>query len=122
MDKLAKQRLRRKLRNRYHLVDANKKKFDRVYFNVTNKNLYAQLIETETGKTLLTVSTLNLSNNAKKNFSNRENAEKLAELFADKAKQFLKNDKKIIFDRGAKLYHGKVKIFGDALHKKGIKI
>ncbi len=113
---------RRKERVRFKLRILNRTFRKRVCFYVSNKHMYAQLIDEKTGKTLTGVSTLQLSEKSGcNNMVNKINAEKLGELFYDKTASSLSDDKEpLVFDRGNRLYHGRVKIFADTLRKKGM--
>lgn len=84
------------------------------------KNLYAQIIDDVQGKTLISVSSLNLkiedsTSDCKKN---KKVAEILGKIVAEKAKE--KGIDKVVFDRSGYLYHGKVKCFADAARKEGL--
>ena len=86
----------------------------------SNENIYAQIIDDTTSKTLLTCSTLDRS--IKLTLSTRRNCEasrvigeKLAELSLEK------NIKKIVFDRGPYLYHGRIKALADGARAGGLK-
>ena len=86
----------------------------------SSKNIYAQIIDDTTSKTLLTCSTLDRS--IKLTLSTRRNCEasrvigeKLAELSLEK------NIKKIVFDRGPYLYHGRIKALADGARAGGLK-
>ena len=85
----------------------------------SNENIYAQIIDDTTSKTLLACSTLDRS--IKLNFStgrtcdaSRLMGEKLAELSKKK------NITKIVFDRGPYLYHGRVKALADGARAGGL--
>ena len=85
----------------------------------TNKNIYAQLIDDEVGKTIASVSTISKdvrgTDMAKKNKSSAaEMGKKLAEM-ANKLKI-----RKIIFDRGPFKYHGILKELADAARSAGL--
>ena len=82
-----------------------------VYRSLTR--IIAQVINDETGKTLLSASTTEL-----KAKLNKEGAKKLGELVAKKAK-----DAKItavVFDRGGYRYHGRIKEMADAAREGGL--
>ncbi|VEU59742.1 50S ribosomal protein L18 [Mesomycoplasma neurolyticum] len=81
------------------------------------KNLYAQLVEVETGKTLSSVSTLNLGVYG----GNVKAAEQLGVLLANKIKELNLLDAKIVFDRSGYIYHGRVKAFAEAVRNEGVK-
>jgi len=115
---------RRKKRIRTKLKNVNRQQMERIYLHVSNKNLYAQLINDMNSKTLLSVSTLAIMKDSKtKSRTNKECAKKLAEVFSGKIKEAgIDSSKGFIFDRGDRKYHGKVQVFADTLREKGIKV
>ena len=115
-------RQRRKRRARFKLRLLNRASRKRVYFFVSNKHMYAQLIDDTSGKTLTSISTLHPDlRKASKAMANKQNAEKLGALFYKKAISSLSNQKEpLVFDRGERLYHGRVKVFADTLREKGM--
>ncbi|MDD5979604.1 MAG: 50S ribosomal protein L18 [bacterium] len=78
----------------------------------SNLNIYAQLIDDENNITLASASSLNIKGN------NIEVATKVGELIAEEAKKL--KIKKVVFDRGGYLYHGRVKALADAARDKGL--
>jgi large subunit ribosomal protein L18 len=78
----------------------------------SNGHIYVQIIDDKQGVTLASASTMSkeLKTLAKK--SNVESATKVGELIAKKAKEA--GIVEVVFDRGDKLYHGKVKALADA--------
>lgn len=85
----------------------------------SNGNLYAQFIDDVEGKTLCGISTIGPEfKKAKKSGANVEGAAKLGELAAKKASD--KGIKKVVFDRGGNLYHGRIKAFADAAREGGL--
>ena len=78
----------------------------------SNKNISAQLIDDEKGVTLASASSLDMKGN------NTEVATKVGEKIAAEAKKI--KVKKVVFDRGGYLYHGRVKALADAARKKGL--
>ena len=116
---------RRKTRSRTKLRSVNRKHLNRIFFHVSNKNLSAQLIDDTASKTILAVSTLGFAKEGKTSSTttNKEYAKKLAEAFVAKMQEAkIDMQKGFIFDRGEKKYHGKVKVFADALREKGVKV
>ena len=81
--------------------------------------MQAHIVDDTTGKVLLGISTLdkNLRNKAKYG-GNVQAAMLLGETLALKAKE--KGIKKVAFDRGGYVYHGRVKAFADAARKGGL--
>ncbi len=82
-------------------------------------NLYAQLVDDTQAKVLMGASTLDKSLKAKiKSGGNLEGAKVLGAFFAVEAKK--KGIKKVCFDRGGYLYHGRVKAFAEAARENGL--
>jgi len=85
----------------------------------SNENIHVQFIDDEAGKTLAAVSTVGKSSPAKDLSANVNGAKKIGELAAKNALD--KGIKRVVFDRGGKLYHGKVKALADAAREAGLK-
>lgn len=79
----------------------------------SNTNISAQIIDDETGTTLVSASSLK-----EKNGSNIEAATKVGEAIATAA--IKAGIKKVVFDRGGYLYHGRVKALAEAAREKGL--
>ena len=79
----------------------------------SNKQIYAQVINDLTGKTLASASSLGMEKLPKK-----EQAEKVGELLAEKAKAA--GVESVVFDRNGYLYHGRVKELADGARKGGL--
>ena len=81
-------------------------------------NISAQIINDEEGRTLISVSTiskdLNIDKSKKKTEQSFEIGKKLGEL------ALKKGIKKVCFDRGGFLYHGRVKALADGARKAGL--
>jgi len=114
-------RKRRKLRIRHRLKIANKAQRKRVYFRISNKHMYAQLIDDVQGKTLLTISTLSPELQKVSKKPNKAGATQLSYAFAETSQSMLKPDESLILDRGNHLFHGRMKCFAEGLIEKGIK-
>jgi len=81
--------------------------------------MQAHIVDDTTGKVLLGLSTLDKSlRNKAKYGGNVQAAILLGEALASKAKE--KGIKKVAFDRGGYVYHGRVKAFADAARKGGL--
>jgi large subunit ribosomal protein L18 len=123
--RLNRQKAKRIARVRANLRKGNRSGKPRIYFHVSGRHLYAQVLDDAAGKTLLTCSTLDKSvqTGGKKSFTNKEFSARLAEALVSKMQAAnLKLDAGYVFDRGAKLYHGRVKSFADTLREKGVRI
>ena len=81
----------------------------------SNSQIFAQIIDDEKGTTLVSSSSLNLKI---KNGGNVEGAKLVGKDIAEKALKA--NIKKIVFDRGGYLYHGRVKALADAAREAGL--
>ncbi|MEK6681034.1 MAG: 50S ribosomal protein L18 [Nitrospirota bacterium] len=82
-------------------------------------NMYVQLIDDEKGITLTSASTVDKDLKGKiKNGGNLEAAKIVGGLIAERA--LGKNIKKVVFDRGGYIYHGRIKALADAAREKGL--
>lgn len=79
------------------------------------KHIYAQVIDDSTGKTLAAVCSLSSGVKGGKNVNT---AKKVGELLAKKAAEA--GVKKVAFDRGAYIYHGRVKALAEAARASGL--
>jgi len=85
----------------------------------SNKHVYAQIINDETGNTLVASSTLDPELRKLLESSNTvEAASKVGEDIAKKAKA--KGIDTVVYDRGGYIYHGKVKALADAARENGL--
>ena len=83
------------------------------------KNIHAQLINDEKGITFVSVSTTEKGIKKKiKRGGNVEAAKVVGEEIAKRSKD--KGIKKLVFDRGGSLYHGRVKALADAVRGAGL--
>ncbi|SJZ91016.1 50S ribosomal protein L18 [Fructilactobacillus lindneri] len=81
----------------------------------SNKNIYAQVIDDVAGVTLASASTLD------KEVTGDNKSEKAASVGKLVAKRANDNKiKKVVFDRGGYLYHGRVKALADAARENGL--
>lgn len=80
----------------------------------SNKQIYVQVIDDETAKTLVSASSLGMEAMPKK-----EQAAKVGEALAQKAIEA--GITTVVFDRNGYLYHGRVKELADGARKGGLK-
>ena len=123
--RLNRQRSKRVARVRSAIRRGNRDNKKRIFFSVSARHVYAQIIDDQSGKTLLSVSTLDKALNPGKGKSakNKSFCEKLAESLVVKMQAAkLNHTDAFVFDRGARLYHGRVATFADKLREKGLKI
>jgi len=85
----------------------------------SNKHIYGQLIDDINSATILSTSSHDKSFKNIKT-GNKESAYKVGELLGDMIKK-KGIEKKILFDRGNYLFHGRVKEFASGVRSKGIK-
>jgi len=83
------------------------------------KHMYAQIIDDEKGVTLASASTVDKELRGQiSNGGNVEAAQKVGELVAKRALE--KGIKRVVFDRGGYLYHGRVRALADAAREAGL--
>jgi large subunit ribosomal protein L18 len=79
------------------------------------KHIYAQLIDDTKGRTIVAASS---SEKDGPNGGNVAGAKQIGKLIAQRATE--KGIKKIVFDRGGYIYHGRVKALADAAREAGL--
>lgn len=81
----------------------------------SNKEIYAQLIDDNSGVTLASAS----SREAKANGTKTEQSASVGKLIAEKAKA--KGVEVVVFDRNGFVYHGRIKALADGAREGGLK-
>ncbi len=110
--------LRRQQRNRTQLRAAGGNR-PRLSVFRSNGQIYAQLIDDSKRATLAAASTLDKDLRSKlKSGSNIAAAEAVGKLIAERAKKA--GIKQVVFDRGAYIYHGRVKALAEAARAGGL--
>lgn len=85
----------------------------------SNAHIYAQIINDLEGKTLVAASSLDKSlRMALKSTGNVEAAKAVGKLVAERAKAA--NVSAVVFDRGGRMYHGRIKALADAAREGGL--
>ena len=114
---MIKQEIRKpKVQKRHQAITvklAGTTEFPRLAVYRSTKHIYAQLIDDEKGITLASASSLKMKGN------NTEVATKVGEEIAKEAKKL--KIKKVVFDRGGYLYHGRVAALAEAARENGLK-
>src|SRR5688500_2684586 len=82
----------------------------------SNSGMYVQLIDDETGRTLISASSL--KDKAANGLPKIEQAKKVGQAIAEKAKAA--GIDKVVFDRNGYLCHGRVKALADAAREAGL--
>jgi len=104
-------------RMRHHIIGTS----ERPRLNVfrSNKNMYAQIVDDSTGKTLVAASTLEKDAKSALEYTDTvEAAAFVGDLVAKRAKE--KGIDTVVFDRGGYIYHGKVEALAEAARKAGL--
>ncbi len=83
----------------------------------TNANIYVMIVDDTQGKTLVSASTLEAEFKGT-HTSNKEAAEKVGELVGKRAIEA--GIKAVRFDRGGRIYHGRVKALADGARAAGL--
>jgi len=81
-------------------------------------HIYAQVIDDSTGKTLAAASTAQGGKGSKRTGGNVASAKEVGKTIAQRARE--KGVKKVVFDRGGYLYHGRIKALADAAREAGL--
>ena len=115
INKVSKNEMRKERHERVRAKIVGTKDVPRVCVFRSNSNIYAQIINDEEGKTLVSASSLE---NKGTNGSNIEAAKLVGASLAKKAKDA--GITKVVFDRGGYLYHGRVKALADAARSNGL--
>lgn len=83
------------------------------------KQIYAQIIDDTQGKTLVAASSLDKAIKSQtKSGGNIQSAALIGKAIAEKAKDA--RIKKVVFDRGGRIYHGSIKALADAARQGGL--
>jgi large subunit ribosomal protein L18 len=81
-------------------------------------HIYTQLIDDANGKTIASASTVQKKGEEKKAGGNVEAAKAVGKLIAERG--LAAGVKKVVFDRGGYLYHGRIKALADAAREAGL--
>jgi large subunit ribosomal protein L18 len=84
----------------------------------STNNIYAQVINDETGQTLTAASSIDKTLKAAKNGGNLDGAKAVGKLIAERA--LAAGITKVVFDRGGYLYHGRIQALADAAREGGL--
>lgn len=119
MDSIAEARIRRHERIRKKVRGIPERPRLSVYRSLNH--MYAQIIDDSLGNTIVAASTLDKDFASEKGHKgNVAVAKKLGQLIAKKALE--KGLKKVVFDRGGYLYHGRVKAVAEGAREEGLEL
>ena len=107
--------MRIKRHNRIRKNLSGTKELPRLNVFRSNTNMFAQIIDDGSGKTLVSTSSLEL----KLDKNNIETAKKVGESIAKKAKDAKITE--VVFDRSGYLYHGRIKALAESAREAGLK-
>lgn len=99
--------------NRVRTTKRNLSDRPRLSVIVSNTNVYAQIIDDTKGVTVASASSVK-----DKTGTMTDKAAKVGAAIADAAKKV--KVKQVVFDRGSKKYHGRIKALADAAREKGL--
>lgn len=117
MDSVVQARLRRHSRIRKKVFGTPERPRLSVYRSLNH--IYAQVIDDFHGKTIVAASTFDKDLSSEKGHKgNVSMAKKVGQLVAKKA--ITKGVKKVVFDRGGYLYHGRVKALAEGAREAGL--
>ena len=108
------QRMKRHVRVRAKISGTTERPRLSVYRS--NANIYAQIIDDVSGKTLASASSL--EKDFEGNGGNKEAARKVGKTVAERAKE--KGISQVVFDRGGYLYHGRVAELAEGAREGGL--
>ncbi|MEM9806026.1 MAG: 50S ribosomal protein L18 [Cyanobacteria bacterium P01_D01_bin.56] len=84
----------------------------------SNNHIYAQVIDDYKHHTLAAASTLDVDVKGDENSSTRDASAKVGKLVAERS--LAQGIKQVVFDRGGKLYHGRVASLAEAAREAGL--
>ena len=115
--RIGKQRQNRRFRVRNRIRATSTR--PRLSVHRSNKHIYAQIIDDQAGKTLVSASTAEKSVLAEgANGGNKAAAEAIGKLIAERATG--QGLKEVVFDRGQYRYHGRIAALADAARAAGL--
>lgn len=82
---------------------------------VSNKQIYTQIIDDKKGHTLVAASSKDIAKNGGKDM---QTAQELGKLLGKRAGE--KKIKEVVFDRGGRRYHGRLRVLAEAVRAQGI--
>lgn len=106
-------RIHQRLRNK--LTGSPERPRLNVYRSINH--IYVQVIDDTSGQTLVAASTAG-KKSGKKRGGNVASAKEIGKAIAQRAQE--KGIKKVVFDRGGYLYHGRIKALADAAREAGL--
>lgn len=114
-----KREARIRIRNRIRKKIQGTSERPRVFVSKSNRYIYSQAIDDESGRIIAAASSLGKEFKSEKKKTKSIEASKIVgKTMAKRLKQ--KKIKRIVFDRGIYPYHGRLKALADAMRKEGL--
>jgi len=104
-----------RLRKKVHGTEAR----PRLCVSKSIRHIYAQVVNDEAGRTLVSASTLDKGVRDKVSGSNKAAAEQVGQLLAERAME--KKIETVVFDRGGHPYHGVIATLAETCRKGGLR-
>jgi large subunit ribosomal protein L18 len=115
---ISKDKVRRRIHQRLRQRMQGSSERPRLNVYRSLNHIYAQVIDDASGKTLAAASTTQGKKGAKRTGGNVASAKEVGKSIAQRARE--KGIKKVVFDRGGYLYHGRIKALADAAREAGL--
>jgi len=118
IEKLSRNELRKRRHNRIRKRVMGTKEKPRVSVFRSISQIYAQIIDDETGSTLVAASSLEKTLRESEEGTPKDVAKKVGQLLGEKAKP--KGIISIVFDRGGYKYHGRIAALAEGMREAGL--
>jgi large subunit ribosomal protein L18 len=122
LSKTSKDKTRQKVHTRIRKKLAGTTERPRLNVYRSVNHIYAQVIDDAEGKTIVSATSIEKGKGVKgekrPTGGNVSSAKEVGKLIAERAKD--KGIKKVVFDRGGYLYHGRIKALADAAREAGL--
>ena len=115
---ISKDKIRRRIHQRMRQRMSGTAERPRLNVYRSLNHIYAQVIDDSNGKTLVAASTVQGKKGSRKTGGNVANAKEIGKAIAQRAQE--KGIKKVVFDRGGYLYHGRIKALAEAAREAGL--
>ena len=115
---ISKDKIRRRIHQRMRQRMSGTAERPRLNVYRSLNHIYAQVIDDSNGQTLVAASTAQGKNGSRKTGGNVARAKEIGKAIAQRAQE--KGIKKVVFDRGGYLYHGRIKALAEAAREAGL--
>jgi large subunit ribosomal protein L18 len=115
---ISKDKIRRRIHQRMRQRMSGTAERPRLNVYRSLNHIYAQVIDDRNGKTLVAASTVQGKKGSRKTGGNVASAKDIGKAIAQRAQE--KGIKKVVFDRGGYLYHGRIKALAEAAREAGL--